>query len=252
MTIFNKSIELISAVEHSLLEKSRKLNLVSFLTKIISFSKREILFPFSLMYKGFDIAMRDIIKFTIVYVLGTVLMLYVFNYDIFMGTSMIKNSSQMIIPTSIFFTAIFITFFSIPSTISKYGVSNNHIESVVMEIKKLIERKEEVQYIKNNLESFQVKFRGRVNCFRTTIALFWAFNTFMFIKLIDRVLENKDNISESSSFMIIYIVLIFFFIMTELYNKGGLFIFKSIEFAFNEVSYTFEVENSKNDTDLSK
>lgn len=222
MTIFEKSTKLLANVEHYLLYAKK--------FTFFSFAIREIVLPFFLIVKGLEIAFRDFMKFYLLFiVIGGIGMVILDNF-IGLNTPIAK-----IIFNIILFGMIFATIFSMPSSITSYGVKINHIQKIQNEFSELQIRNEDLQYIKINIENFQNKFKQRVNFFRTLLALSWAYNTFWISKDIDQIISNKVEVFAINNEMFNFSILIVLFMMLEFYKKGGEFIFKSIEFSLNEV-----------------
>lgn len=252
--VFQKSIDLIANVEHQLL--SRQTSFTMLIKDILSFFKldkvflrltRELFLPFKLMIKGIDITFNGFVKFSIIFMLGGTIVLFLSKQFSIDNTSVLPG----ILVLMVFFIAVFSTIFSLPSTISKYGVVKKDINNVINEITNLEIKKDEIQYIQKNLESFQQKFKSKINFFRGLLMFSSGLITYFFTKKMDLILASKsnieliDNMSSISTEVNLYWLLLFIFFMVESYNKGSLFIFKSVEFSLVEVESFYKNTSNK-------
>ena len=247
--IFQKSIDLIANVEHKLLSKQTLYNklikdVLSFFNLYIIYLRltREIFLPFKLMIKGIDITFKGLQKFIIIFLIGGSIVLFLSRQFSIDNTTILSNIMVFIV----FFIAVFSTIFSVPSTISKYGVIKEDIDNIIREITNLKIEKEEIQYIQKNIESFQQKFKNKINFFRALLMFSSGLISFFFTKKVDLILASKnniellDNMSSISTEVNLYWLLLFIFFIVESYNKGGLFIFKSVEFSLVEVELFYK------------
>lgn len=207
--IFDIALNLLSNIEHKLLKDSMS-------NRFFNYFKRQLWLPFKMINQGMSILSLDVGKFTLIIILGGVI-INVIEYYTEAQYSQIFGFFSFFI----FFIAIFSTIFSTPSTLSPYGVKNNDVEIVVQEFYNLnINELTQLNSIYKNIIIFETKFKQRTLFYRTLLVLSWSWNTYL-----------------DHSIVWIYFVIAFIFFILECYIKGGYFIFKSIEFGKNEIEY---------------
>lgn len=216
--IYNKTNTLLSNIESYLLNDVENYNYDM---------KRNYFSPFKILVKGASIFIHDIKKFSPIFFM--IIYLLYFKIETNEGFVILFQ----IVLAAMIFLFFFSSIFSVPSTISKYGVEERDIKIVKNEFFKLNPNELELDLISKNISTINEKFNQRVVFMRSILALLWAFNTFIL---------TSDNIKSEYLFES-YAIILMLFILVEFYKKGGEFIFKTIDFSL--IDYRYEILDPK-------
>lgn len=230
---FNKSVELLSAVENSLLMKRiliKKENngVVNKLYNGYLSKLREVLLPVGLVIEGFKILLHDIKFFCITF------------FPVFIFIKIVKLDQIEHLIEGIFILSFIVSFFPLPSFFCHYGVENKHIDIVKKVLVTMEIKKKEIDDLTSFINDYKLKIKQRLLALKGIVIFLWACYLFFMSKFFLPVsIDEAVNLFIGSSG---YNILLIFgcYLFVESYSKGIWLIVKSLDFALIEFKKEFE------------
>lgn len=206
----------------------------------ISWIRKEFWHPIIYVQLGLDFLIKNFIKTTIYIVLFVALTAYL--------SSRVGVSSEQLnvnIAAAIM-GAVFVVLFTLPSTFVSFGIKDTDLVLLIQHIQENVASKDELEALRDNLETMEKCVVDRVTTLRWAMATIWGVILFGFsqsVGVLTRLAEKDEvgNLIGGSVFFFVVSVLLAFIPLIAIagYRRANNMVFRGLQFARNEVALKF-------------
>jgi hypothetical protein len=218
----------------------------SFLT-IFECLRREVYYPGKLLRRGFGLFSRDILKFSVLVLLGLIVMKWLEEEFAMADVELLAQFSYPLI----FLIALVISMFSAPSSYSFCGVKDAHLRVVLKRLANSgIRNTELLSPIKSNIQQFESRVRVRIIGLRAFMVLCWTGFVYLYSEFNKAIINSRELLSMNDiwfvSFALLWVLVLY--VAIESYSKVNTLIFRAALLGCNEYEYFLAGEAYKNNS----
>lgn len=200
------------------------------------FFRREVYYPLKLLRRGFDLFLRDIIKFSVLALLGLIVMKWITVELTSPGGDLFGQFAYPLV----FLIPLILSMFSAPSSYGFCGVKDVHISAVLERLDNSgIRNTELLAPIKSNIQQFESRVRVRIIGLRAFMVLCWTVFVYLYSEF-NKVIINSDKLPSMDdiwfvSFALLWVLVLY--VAIESYSKANTMIFRAALLGCNEYEY---------------
>jgi len=205
------------------------------------FFRREVFYPVKLLIRGFDVFSRDIIKFSVLALVGLIAMTWLTVELTQAGGGVL---AQYIFPFA-FFLPLIVSMFSAPSSYSFCGVKNDHLRLVFARLAKAgVSNTDQLAPIKSNIQQFENRVKVRVISLRVFMAFCWTGFAYLYSEFNKLILNSgrTPSMEDLSQISFALLGVLGLYVAIESYSKANAMIFREALIGCNEYEYVLAGE----------
>lgn len=210
--------------------------------KLIDFFRRELVYPFKLLFRGWLIWYRDFVKFSF---LSLISMLFIIWFSSRLPQESASIFINFFVPL-VWLISLVASMFSAPTSFGFCGVKNDHIDPVVDILRKKAVTTKQLSAIQGNIDLFEKRVKTRVVGLRAVLILCWSGFIYLFSSFTTSIvdLKNLPPIADFFPLGISLFLVLALYVAIESYAKINTLIFGSSQIGCNEYSFIVVIEGA--------